>query len=406
MAAAYAAGVFSSLLGATIRSSRTFHRLEHLGRTRRAFTLYEESITDLLIAELTGREFEVTGSCPHPGCGIACFDWLGQPKPLGKRLRAKPLTKYQEGGNAAHGVVGTGADFVFSVPGAPLPSGVRLVYRMMIQAKRAQIGKPSKVGSAQYSKLLAAAKVFKAAPFYAFYVQQPDAHSSSPTVCRWHTSAAERSIVLVPAGDPGTVNYLPGMTNEAMLALGLPLRCLGGCSTVGSKGAAVTEAVGRFVRLYFPNYEPSDDEIPRHEVPTIEIDPEVWQTPRVDADEDQVLVVRLGDREEVTDLDRQYVGWHPGMTEDQLRDAARMWWVLSPDRAAKVKHVVAVAQHQVVGVYDTVGDPTVDDLSATRRVAFELAPTTQENRDRLARLASGLSWPQGAQNPVRYISLP
>ena len=404
MAVAYAPGAFSSLLGATIRSSRTFHRLENLGRTRRPFTLYEETITDLLIAELTGREFEVFAPCPHPGCGGDCYDWLGQPRPLGKRLRAKALTKYQEGGNPAHNVTGTGADFVFSVPGPSLPGGPRPVYRMMIQAKRALIGKPAQVDAVQYRKLLAAASAFNAAPFYAFYVQQPDAHTSSPTACRRHTSAAERSIVLVPAGE--TLNNLNEMTNENMLALGLPLRCLGGCSTVGSTGSSVRDAVGRFIRLSFPDYQPSDDPIPRHELPIIEIDPEVWQAPRVDAAEDQVLVVRLGDREDVADPDRQHIGWHPDMTPDQIRDAARMWWVLAPGRAAKVKHVVAVTQHEVVGMYDTVGDPTVDDRSGTRRVAFVLTPASGENRDRLARLASELSWRHGAQNPVRYISLP
>lgn len=406
MAVAYAPGVFSSLLDATIRSSRSFHRLEHLGRTRRPFTLYEESITDLLMAELIGREFEVVARCPHPVCGGSCRDWSGQPRPLGKWVSAKALTKYQEGGNAAHNVTGTGADFVFSVRGPAPHGGPRPVYRLMIQAKRALIGERSEVDDVQYSKLLTAAEAFKAAPFYAFYVQQPDAHTSSPTACLSHTSAAERSIVLVPAGGPGTLTYLPGMANEDMLALGLPLRCLGGCSTVSSSRASVTDAVTLFIRRAFPSYLPSDDPIPRHELPMIEIDPEVWKAPRVDADTDQVLVVRLRDREEVTDADRRYIGWHPDMTPDQIREAASMWWVLAPDRAAKVKHVVAVAQHEVVGVYDTAGDPTVDDSGGTRRVALVLKPASREERDRLAQLVSGLSWPQGARNPVRYISLP
>jgi len=402
----YAPGVVSDLLDAVIRSARTFHRLEHLGRRGPTSTLKEETITDLLLAELQGREFEVVGRCPR--CGGECPDWTGSPRrPM--RVRAKALTKYQEGGNSAHGKAPTGADFVLAMRGT---DGREVL--MFVQAKRAVAGKKSLVEADQYRALLRAATDHHAVPLYAFYVQQPDAHTSTDTRCSRHVSAAERSIVLVMAGESGTADYLPGLSTVDLLSRGLPLRCLGGCPTVGStERAPVVERADAFIRALDPDYRPrervdrSDDGAPP-DIPdgaAVVYDDGAWRVGRVDAAEDQVLVVRLGAQAIAEEPDRTYIGWGQGMTADQVRDAARMWWKLNQARVARVRHLVAVAEGEVVGVYDVVADPRSESVNGVHRIAFELVDAASDRRRELSALVAAHPAKSGARNPVRYLSL-
>lgn len=402
----YAPGVVSDLLDAVIRSARTFHRLEHLGRRGPTSTLKEETITDLLLAELQGREFEVVGRCPR--CGRDCPDWTGSPR-RSMRVRAKALTKYQEGGNIAHGKAPTGADFVLAMRGADEREVL-----MFVQAKRAVIGEKSLVDEVQYRALLRAAADHHAVPLYAFYVQQPDAHTSTGTRCSRHVSAAERSIVLVAAGEPGTAEYLPGLDIPALLSRGLPLRCLGGCPTVGStERAPVVERADAFVRALDPDVRPresvdrADDGAPR-DVPggaAVVFDDGAWRIGRVDAAEDQVLVVRLGAQAVAEEPDRAFIGWGPGMTRDQVRDAARMWWKLNQERAARVRHLVAVAEGEVVGAYDVVADPRSESFGGGHRIAFEVVDAEPRRSAELSALVAARPAKSGARNPVRYLRL-
>ena len=61
--------IFVDLLDATIRSSRNYHRLDHCSYVegvgpKSVFRFKEETITDLLIGELAGKEYDVSGRLP------------------------------------------------------------------------------------------------------------------------------------------------------------------------------------------------------------------------------------------------------------------------------------------------------------------------------------------------------
>ena len=73
-------------------------------------------------------------------------------------------------------------------------------------------------------------------------------------------------------------------------------------------------------------------------------------------DDEQILFVRLGlpveddDRE----LPRRRYGWDETYTEQELRDSARAWWVLSRERAEQCRFVAAISQDRVQGVWEIV----------------------------------------------------
>jgi hypothetical protein len=79
-----ASALFVDLLDATMRSCRNYHRLDHCSHVdgsspKSVFRFKEETITDLLIGELAGREYEVSAGCPECGPGRRCSDWDGDP---------------------------------------------------------------------------------------------------------------------------------------------------------------------------------------------------------------------------------------------------------------------------------------------------------------------------------------
>jgi hypothetical protein len=143
-------GVFENLRNAVLRGSRSYHRLEHLGRNRdsetdsgrRIYTLAEETITDLLIADMAGAAYEVAGPCPacptesSPG-GAGCVHWNGVAKPVEASLMIRPLTRAEEGGNRK-GKAAVGADFVMTFHNST-ESGTAPSIRLLIQAKRAAL---------------------------------------------------------------------------------------------------------------------------------------------------------------------------------------------------------------------------------------------------------------------------
>jgi len=66
------------------------------------------------------------------------------------------------------------------------------------------------------------------------------------------------------------------------------------------------------------------------------------------------ILIKLGwwtpddDRE----LPRRGYGFHPGMTESDLYDSTRAWWVLNPSRASSYRYAVAVYQGVTRGVWE------------------------------------------------------
>ena len=77
---------------------------------------------------------------------------------------------------------------------------------------------------------------------------------------------------------------------------------------------------------------------------------------KVAMDGTPMLFVRLGPwiEDDDRDLPRRGYGYRPGMGEQELRDSARAWWVLSKPRAEQLRYVAAVAEGSIVGVWEIV----------------------------------------------------
>lgn len=89
MTAASVPDVFVNLRDATVRSARNYHRLEHLGR-RNAFTFHEETITDLVLAEMAGKAYTIDAACPNCTPGSTCGDWNGNALAGAAKLHVRP----------------------------------------------------------------------------------------------------------------------------------------------------------------------------------------------------------------------------------------------------------------------------------------------------------------------------
>ena len=422
--------VFVDLLDATVRGSRNYHRLEHLGR-RTDYTLKEETITDLLLAEMAGRSYEVTAGCPGCDPGRNCRHWEGgrQPDAAGVRLRA--LTKAQEGGNRSTGQQGANADFVLSVvhadPDDPDPADAPQ-FRLLVQAKRAAPGGRflNTKDRGQYDRLLVAATDHGAVPYYALYVQQPGPHGSSPTRCGRHKTAADRSVVLVPAGPGSLYGAVKDGTVDEALARGRPLRCLAGCTCSGSTAkAAAFDAVRAFVQTDFPGYNGTGTgiELPRG-VASTAINDARWRPgagppvlpPAADGDpedqgEETLLVVRLGQQEPSPESGREWIGYAPGMDDADIREAARRYWRLDPLRARRIRYLVAASGRDALAAFAVTPDSLTYTVgsSGIRRAAFELVPVPDPRlRARLLDLAGTAlaRLRSGARNPVLYVDGP
>jgi hypothetical protein len=269
--------LFVDLLDATIRSSRNYHRLDHCSHVDRSgpksvFRFKEETITDLLIGELAGKEYEVLAVCPVCGPG-PCSDWDGDPARAVSGIRIRALTKHEEGGDRRTGKAGAHADFILAVrrqdPGSDLHLMGAKELRIMVQAKRADpIRANFRPGRAQYDKLVEAAQRYGAVPYYALYVQQLSPHQSTPTACPRFQSASDRSVVLAAAHPSTESDALPGRTITAILSDARPLRCLVDCTcfdpranpSVHSGPNKLWDAALRFIARDFPGYQPANPE--------------------------------------------------------------------------------------------------------------------------------------------------
>lgn len=200
-----ASELFVDLLDATMRSSRNYHRLDHCShvdgsKPKSVFRFKEETITDLLLGELAGREYEVAAACPVCGPGAQCSDWDGDPTRAVSGMRIRALTKHEEGGDRRTGKAGAHADFILAVRRQDPGSGRRRAgareLRIMVKAKRANPRQPNfKPDSAQYDKFVEAAERYGAVPYYALYVQQPHRRQFGEVphalTLRLHPSAAK-----------------------------------------------------------------------------------------------------------------------------------------------------------------------------------------------------------------------
>lgn len=412
--------VFVNLKNATVRGSRNYHRLEQLGR-RDTHALHEETITDLLLAEMAGRHYVVDAACPGGCASTGCVDWEGGGQVSQRGLQVRALTKLEEGGNRRRKRKGAHADFVLAVANCSpelsddLSGGPQI--RLMVQAKRitpgARIFLPSRKERSQYDGLRTAATAAGAAPYYALYVQQLDAHASTATRCARHRTAADRAIVLVPAG--AGRGYLPGKAADQVIPLGRPLRCLAGCSCTKTLSGPQTPwvAVGAFVQADFPRYVATELP-PVEDVPQVKVNaglskpgPEPLQPTAVD-EQGEVLLVRLGPRRATQDPQRPYIGYADGLTAHELRDTARRYWRLAPARAQLLRYLVVGSGRQVLRAYRIEPDGltfNVDD-KGNSRASFELAEIADGtlNGQLLRQAGEALEkLPSGSQNPVMYL---
>lgn len=410
-----------------VRGARNYHRLEHLGR-RGKITLYEETITDLLVAEMVGHPYEVSANCPACGQNEACTDWCGSGV-VKSATKMRPLTKAMEGGNKRTHTYGAHADLLFAFtafdPDDPKDAAAARETRMLVQCKRVEPGESFEPDEKQYRKLVNNAGKYGAAPYYGLYVQQPKAHDSSPTRCTAHKKACDLSIVLVPAKRrEKSPYYLPGKLVEDVLALGRPLRCLGGCRCIGTKTTDdANVAALAFVRANFPTYKPTRVDRPTPSAPAIVAVNSARGKPPVPADryrrpagdpvrptmDDNFLVVRLGKQVQVEDDQRDLIGYDKHMTLQQLRDAARMYWRCNPARAAQLRYLVAAHAGQPIRAYSIADDGVTVTTSAQGegRVAFDLHEMPEEAQaDLLRRAGEALAaLKQGASNPIHYVEM-
>ena len=420
--------VFVDLRSASVRTARNYHRLEHLGR-RGSHTFYEETITDLLLAEMAGLDYVVDGACPLSVAVGPCPDWDGSPSPATKGLHVRALTKREEGGNSRSGARGVHADFVIAVDQQPadqaIPDAPQL--RMLIQAKRiapTQTFLAKATEQKQYNRLVAAAATLGAVPFYALYVQQPDAHTSAATRCPHHNSAADRAIVLIAAHPTGTAGYLPGQSATTVLSRGRPLRCLAGCACAGSRPAdPVRHAVAAFIRADFPAYAGASQATPLPRgLRRVRINGAITKmtsrpvsnrldgASRLSVLRDQLLVVRLGKPTASSDPGRSLIGYTHQMTDAELRESARRYWRLSPTRAERLAFLIAASDGQPLQAYHVLPDGVTytQDARQQRRAALDIVEVGDARlREMLfARAAEALTeLARGSQNPVRYVDL-
>jgi hypothetical protein len=436
------AGIFVDLLAATIRSSRNYHRLDHCSYVKEpgsksVFRFKEETITDLLIGELAGKEYDVSAACPLCGDG-ACGDWDGNPVPAVSGLRIRAMTRHEEGGNKRTGKAGTHADFIVAVRRQDPGSGLHLAgareLRIMVQAKRVDPSLPTfRPSPAQYDKLVEAANRCGAVPYYALYVQQPSPHHSAPTACPRALSASDRSVVLAAAHastDPGA---LPGQPIIAVLSDARPLRCLVDC-TCSQLGAiqgkqsgpdSVWDRALGFINRDFPEYQPvsSVEPLPP-DVPTVRTNLSEYKPPRMDvesrqhsahsgtrnerAGQDEVLLIRLGTRRPSPTPDRRFIGYASDMSADDLRDAGRMYWRLGDEHARRVRYLVISADGQALDAFEVSPDGLtfVEGADGVRRVAFTVTDITNSNlKHKLLAMATRKldQLLPGARNPCIYL---
>jgi hypothetical protein len=432
--------IFVDLLDATVRSARNYHRLDHCSfvdgaRQKRGFRFKEETITDLLIGELAGKQYDVQAACPVCGPGT-CTDWDGDPSCAISGFQIRALTKHEEGGRR-RGRVGAHADFILTIrrqdPSSRVHQADSPELRIMVQAKRADPRRSTfRPDRSQYGKLVEIAPAYGAVPYYALYVQQPGPHGSVPTACPRAVSASDRSIVLAAASVGPAA--LPGRLLTSILREARPLRCLAGCTCANPGGNStgqpdpsnVWDTAFRFITRDFPGYQPvsSREKLPPG-VPAVrtnltqykpsEAGRRSGRQPRSAAagirrlGDDEVLLIRLGTQRESPTPDRRFIGYAPEMSAAELRDSARMYWRLGNERAQRVRYLVISAGGRALDACEVTPDGLtfVEGADGQYRVAFTVAAITNSDLKRtlLALAERKLSrLPPGARNPCVYLT--
>lgn len=247
--------------------------------------------------------------------------------------------------------------------------------RYLIQAKRlydsgGKLKSPTKselfrektgAKPSQYRLLTAAARNYKANPYYMFCPETPDAHSFYKARCRNHRNPQDCASILVPAQRVRDF-YKGGRTLEIedLLASGRPLvYLLGSCGRrerldVFERARKFAEEDNGVVATHDDHWPASSAEFAN----AVTIDTGYWRPVRREPQmtatgtgNDPAVVIRLGKR----DLDKHgRSGWNQQASTEQTREAARRYWRMNPSRAAGVRFLVAWAEGEPRGFYRVV----------------------------------------------------
>lgn len=417
---------FVHLRTATLRGTRTCHRLTHLGREpgtgdqvpRLRYELADATLTDLLLAELSGLDHQIAGTCPDcPPGRTGCEHWTGRahrghPGPL-----VRPLVRVRERAPDHHSV----ADFAISFYNSTV-LGLSPGIRLLVRATRARPGRPVLTGRTQRTqldRLRSAADDLGAVPYHALYVQHPDAHRVAATRCdRPGAAAADTAVVLTPAlrTDPGDGRH--GLLAEDLIGAGRPLPCLTGCRCCGSQDERHSfDTALAFVHQDLPDYRPLGHlpDLPVGPASVAVDDGRCAITPdpgtgRIRRDtsgrEREILIVRLGPGRDGPEVHAPG-GVAPAQDPAQIREAASRWWVLAERRILAVHHVVATLRDEVVGVYRICPDGPIRERFSPGRVRWdlrlqEMPDGTLARRLRERARAAIADLPPGTRSPVLY----
>ncbi|QKE00300.1 hypothetical protein [Nocardioides marmotae] len=95
--------------------------------------------------------------------------------------------------------------------------------------------------------------------------------------------------------------------------------------------------------------------------------------------------------------------WHDDMTPEELYDATRGYWAMSLSKAETITRAFAVARGIVREVYEPVSWVPSPEPGEEHRIGFE--GVVASDRDRWIGRDVSSVFPQGSQNPVRYVTL-
>ena len=407
--------VYADIQGAILRAPTNVHRLQQLSKARTT-GLHEETITDILLNEMVGTAYEVSSVCPQ--CLTAtCFDWHSSIPMRPRRILAKPLSRYEEGGNKKHGVKPAGADWILE-----LKDGGKST-RMMFQAKTSRL--PTSDENQQLNDLVIAAKGYNAAPFYIIYLRHDPTHTQLKTRCPYRTSAAVTSMLVLSAKTVRRLSRNKPVTHWAKYAR--PLSCLGGCRCLETHGDEIFDAATEFIQKFLPEYEPSCSsgrELP-DEIAGVSVDVRRQSLSRakkrksepMDSAVDPIFIVRLGKPrideyydEHAGEWVTRRIGFHDDFTDDEWREASREYWKASASRAVNVRYVVASAHGEIYRIYRVLHpDGVIRQPERGGRIEFQVDELDQDdsNYSMIKSAAEKrLSTVEGNRTPFVYADLP
>lgn len=411
--------VFSDIKAAIFRAPTNVHRIQQLSDTRND-GLNEDTVTDLLLNEMIGADYSIDASCPK--ClKNECGHWSSALSSRLLKLRAKPLSRYEEGGNKRHGAEPAAADWILEITG---PDGTN---RMMFQAKRG--GLPHTTDDkGQFKNLKKAARGYGASAFYVIYLRHDDPHRELRTKCKFRTSAADTSMLVLSAKAVDDLMKIKAPLST-LAKKARPLSCIAGCRCLGTSDNDLFDSATKFIRNLDRKYAPRKaSSVPKPEgVALVAVDSsrvslstnKVKDARASQHGEDSVFIIRFGaprrsdvdGSNENGELERR-IGFHtdPPLSDDEWLEATRKYWRASPIRASRVNYLVASHKGKVHQMYRVIEkDGVIQDFQSGGRIEFKVddRAVTGRLRSRIKNVAEArLEEVSGSRTPFVYADFP